>query len=279
MSENVPNDESAPAYSGQNTLYRERGLSALDVQRAADTLLRLGQKPSIAAVRSQLGGGSPNALGPLLEKYWKALGTRIAAGPESLERVPESLARITEALWLRSLDEARERAKIPSLGVTPSEQGLEALESKVSELTAALAESRARGSEMEAQLLTSYRERLDLKEQVRQLTSLLKAEQELRAQDRGKLDFQGIELQGRRDELRDLARRRLASRMRRKAKAAPPKAAKRKLPVRPKKKGLAGGAGTRRKKGRTRLVKRGHPLQGPSPVFGADARAVPHRRS
>jgi len=254
VSEINSDDQGGTPYSGENILYRERGISALDVQRAADTLLRLGQKPSIA------GGGSPNSLGPLLEKYWHALGTRIATGPESLERVPESLARMTESLWLRSLDEARERARIASVGATPSEQAFDALEGKVSELTAALAEARARGSEMEAQLLTSYRERLDLKEQVRQLTALLKAEQELRAQARGKLDLQGSELQARREELRDLARRRLASRTRRKAKAAPPRATKRKLPVRPKnkKKGPAAPVGTRRKKRRTRLVRRGH---------------------
>jgi hypothetical protein len=255
--ENDPGEERGATYSGQNILYRERGVSGLDVQRAADTLLRLGQKPSIAAVRAQLGGGSPNALGPLLERYWKGLGSRIAAGPESLERVPESLARMTEAFWLRSLDEARERAKIASLGTTPSEQAFEALESKVSELTAALAESRARSGELEAQLLTSYRERLDLKEQLRQLTALLKAEQELRAQARGKLDSQGAELQGRREELRDFARRRLASRIRRKARAALPKVAKRKLPVRPKKKGLVASAAKRRKQGRARSVRRG----------------------
>jgi hypothetical protein len=46
---------------------------------------------AIAALREQLGGGSPNTLGPLLEKYWKSLGNRIPAGPEALERVPESL--------------------------------------------------------------------------------------------------------------------------------------------------------------------------------------------
>jgi hypothetical protein len=255
---NVPEDESGATYSGQNILYRERGISALDVQRAADTLLRLGQKPSIAALRAQLGGGSPNTLGPLLEKYWNALGTRIAVGPESLERVPESLARMTESLWLRSLDEARERAKIASLAMAPSEQAFEALESKVSELTAALAESRARSGEMEAQLLTSYRERLDLKEQVRQLTALLKAEQELRAHARGRLDLQGAELQSRRDELREFARRRLASRIRRKTKGTPPKAANREPSVRLKRKGVLAAAGERRKKGRTRLVRRGH---------------------
>lgn len=98
MSEKAPSTEDGRPYTGENILYREKGVSVLDVQRAADALLRRGQKPSIAAVREELGGGSPNTLAPLLEKYWKGLRTRLTAGPESLERVPESLARMTEAL-------------------------------------------------------------------------------------------------------------------------------------------------------------------------------------
>jgi chromosome segregation ATPase len=145
----------------------------------------------------------------LLQKYWKSLGTRIPAGPEALERVPESLARVTETLWLRAIGEARERTKVSSMSKTPSQQALAAMESKVTELTAALADSRARGGEMESQLLTSLRERIELREQVRKLTAMLKAEQELRAQDQGKSNAQGRELQERRDEIRDLARRRL----------------------------------------------------------------------
>jgi hypothetical protein len=254
----VSNDEEGPTYTGQDVIYREKGVSALDGQRAADTLLRLGQKPSIAALREQLGGGSPNTLGPLLEKYWKSLGTRIPAGPESLERVPESLARMTEALWLRSIDEARERTKVSILSKSPLQQALTVMESKVTELTAALAESCARGSEMEAQLLTSLRERLELREQVRQLTAMLKAEQELRAQDREKTDAQGRELQERRSEMRDLARRRLATRKRRKTAIAQAKTAKKKVVQRLKKKALAVSIGKRRKKGRTRLVRQGH---------------------
>jgi predicted component of type VI protein secretion system len=98
--------------------HTQQGHSVADPQgNCARKAVRPFLAGAIAAVRAQLGGGSPNALGPLLEKYWKALGTRIAAGPESLERVPESLARMTEALWLRSLDEARERAKIASLAI------------------------------------------------------------------------------------------------------------------------------------------------------------------
>jgi hypothetical protein len=255
MSESVPKEEDGPKYTGQDVIYREKGVSALDVQRAADTLLRLGQKPSIAAIREQLGGGSPNTLGPLLEKYWKSLGTRIPGGPEALERVPESLARMTEALWLRSIDEARERTKASSMSKTPSQQALVAMESKLTELTAALAESRACGSEMEGQLLTSLRERMELKEQVQQLTAMLKAEQELRAQDQAKTDAQGRELQERRGEIRDLARGRLATRLRGKATITSAKNAKQKIAKNLKKKAFPRTIGKQRKRGWTQSVR------------------------
>lgn len=213
MSEKVLADADGRPYTGQDVLYRERGVTALDVQRAADALLRRGQKPSIAAVREELGGGSPNTLAPLLEKYWKGLGTRLPAGPESLERVPESLARMTEALWLRSLDEARERTKGSLIGASPSQREAAALQAKVTELTAALAESRARSSELEAQILTCLRDRMELREQVQQLAALLKAEQEMRAQMLATADATRKELAGRRAEILTLRRRKLANRL------------------------------------------------------------------
>jgi hypothetical protein len=102
------------------------------VQRGADSLLRQGQKPSVAALREQL-----------LDKYWKSLGLRLQGGPEALDRVPESLARLAEALWLRAVGEARERVAALGKGSRPDWEVYEALEAKVSELTAALAESTA----------------------------------------------------------------------------------------------------------------------------------------
>lgn len=215
--EHRPEDNDPLEYTGQDVLYREKGVTALDVQRAADALLRLGQKPSIAAVREHLGGGSPNTLAPLLERYWKSLGTRLPAGPDALERVPESLARMTEALWLRSIDEARERTKASLIGNTESQKTSAVLQSKVSELTAALAESRARQSELEAQLLASLRERLELSGQVQQLTTLLRADQELQIQERGSAERRRRELQVNREEVLALARRRLVPRANRKA--------------------------------------------------------------
>src|SRR6202050_1370781 len=99
-------------FTGRDIFYREGAVGLLDVQRAADALLRQGRKPSVAAIREQLGGGSPNTITPLLAKYWETLGARLGARPESLEHVPESLARVNEVLVRRALDEARERLKI-----------------------------------------------------------------------------------------------------------------------------------------------------------------------
>jgi hypothetical protein len=212
MSEKAVTDADGRPYTGQDVLYREKGVTALDVQRAADALLRRGQKPSIAAVRAELGGGSPNTLAPLLEKYWKGLGTRLPSGPDALERVPESLARMTEALWLRSLDEARERTKGWLIGASPSQHEAAMLQAKVTELTAALGESKARNSELEAQLLASLRERLELREHVQRLTSLLAAEQALRAQDRTIAEARSREILASRKDVLAMARRRLAGR-------------------------------------------------------------------
>jgi hypothetical protein len=251
-------DDGISSFSGQDVMYRERGVSALDVQRAADTLLRLGQKPSIAALREQMAGGSPNTIGPLLEKYWKSLGHRIQAGPDALERVPESLARLTEALWLRAIDEARQRVKTPALDKTPQYEAFEALENKVTELTAALAESRARESQTEAQLVTSLRDRVQLREQLGQLTAMLKAEQELRAQAQGKTDAQGRELQQRRGEVRDMASRRLAPRVRRKLVEKSAKRPKKPIAKKARKKQRLASIEKRSKRGRTRLVRQGH---------------------
>jgi len=247
---------SEPPYTGENVLYRERGVSALDVQRAADALLRRGDKPSIAAIREHLGGGSPNTVGPLLEKYWKSLGTRIGAGPQALERVPESLAKMTEALWLRSLDEARERAKAAHSSESAAPRASTDMHSKVTELTAALAEARAKTSETESELLRSLRERLELKEQIQQLTALLGAEQALRAQDRGTAAAQHRELEVRKRQILELARRRLGAKMSRKAAIAPATAVQRKRVNGPKRKASAALVPPKRKTARTRTVKR-----------------------
>jgi hypothetical protein len=157
-------------------LERDRSVASLDVRRAADALLRRGVKPSVAAVRGFLGGGSPNTIAPLLVKYWENLGERLQSGPDALEHVPEALARVTEHFWRRALEEARERLKglpVPDLSITP------ALQDQVVRLSTAVAEARAREGEHLTHLNNLSNERDALRGERSKLLALLKSTQEL----------------------------------------------------------------------------------------------------
>jgi hypothetical protein len=85
-------------------------VSGADVDRAADSLLRDGQRPTIEKVRAKIGRGSPNTINPLLDHWWQRLAGRLDAGPAALHRLPEPVLLAAEGLWLQSLDEARKRA-------------------------------------------------------------------------------------------------------------------------------------------------------------------------
>jgi chromosome segregation ATPase len=158
----------------------------LDVQRAADALLRQGRKPSVAAIREHLGGGSPNTITPLLAKYWEKLGSRLGEGPESLERVPEALARVTELLWRRALEEARERLKLlqsPDQATNAAEQLLE----QIGKLSIALAEARAREGEHLTHMAAMSKDREGLRLERASLMAMLKSTQALLEQQNARL--------------------------------------------------------------------------------------------
>src|ERR1700722_10860966 len=185
-SEDPRDADGRPEFTGRDVLYRQGGISGLDIQRAADALLRQGTKPSVAALREQLGGGSPNTITPLLAKYWEALGARLGAGPDSLERVPESLARVTELLWRRALDEARERLKILGVRDEPG-GGLVELQDQVMKLSVALAEARAREGEQLTHLASLSKERETLRTERASLLALLKSTQVLLEQQNARV--------------------------------------------------------------------------------------------
>jgi Plasmid replication region DNA-binding N-term len=183
------NDDSGlkESVSGRDILYREGAVGLLDVQRAADALLRQGRKPSVAAVREHLGGGSPNTITPLLAKYWEKLGSRLGDGPESLERVPEALARVTELLWRRALEEARQRLKIlqdpdQSVGL------LDKLQEQVGKLSITLAEARAREEEQLSHLSMLSKKREGWRVERGSLIAILKSTQSLLQQSEARLD-------------------------------------------------------------------------------------------
>jgi len=87
-----------------------RGISSSDVHRAADELLREGERATIERVRAKLGTGSPNTINPHLDAWWKTLSARLDAGPAALHRLPESVAHLAEGLWMQALEEGRRRA-------------------------------------------------------------------------------------------------------------------------------------------------------------------------
>jgi hypothetical protein len=89
-----------------------RGITQSDVSHAADSLLRLGERPTIEKIRSKIGRGSPNTINPMLDSWWKTLSARLDSGPAALHRLPESIAHIAEALWVQALEEGKRRAAL-----------------------------------------------------------------------------------------------------------------------------------------------------------------------
>ena len=148
-----------------------RSVNSSDVDRAADALLRAGQRPTIEKVRQTIGRGSPNTINPLLDQWWSRLAGRLDAGPAALHRLPEPVLLATEGLWLQCLDEARRRAQSESQSshktLARDRQDLElrshVLSIRESELTARLKQSDERVARLELELET--------------LTTLLRKEQ------------------------------------------------------------------------------------------------------
>jgi hypothetical protein len=194
------NVHGSQSFSRRDVIYRDGAINVLDVQRAADALLRQGIKPSVAALREQLGGGSPNTLTPMLARYWETLGTRLATGPEALDRVPESLARVTELLWRRALEEARERLKILQ---SPNSSGNEVatLQEQVLKLSVALAEAGAREGEQLTHLASLSKEREALRSERASLLALLQSTQTLLEQQSARVTT----LEKERSKVRDVA--------------------------------------------------------------------------
>jgi chromosome segregation ATPase len=102
MSE-LPSD---PAYGA--TRQRRATVSYAELERAATTLLRSGLKPGIESLRQALGGGSPQTIQTLLNRYWRELGERIDGSAPALKRMPADVADLADELWQRALHLAAE---------------------------------------------------------------------------------------------------------------------------------------------------------------------------
>ena len=152
-----------------------RAIKSSDVDRAADALLRAGQRPTVEKVRATIGRGSPNTVNPLLDAWWKRLAGRLDAGPAALHRLPEPVLLAAEGLWLQALEDARTRAAAEQgsrkASLAREKQDLEVrshvLSIRESEITDRLKESERRVGRLEIELET--------------LTTMLRKEQASRA--------------------------------------------------------------------------------------------------
>ncbi len=148
-----------------------RYVTGTDVDRAADALLRAGERPTVEKIRQHLGQGSPNTINPLLDAWWKRLASRLDSGPHALHRIPEAVAQITETLWLTALEEARTRAGQEQRRKT-NDLDRDRRETDLRRHLLSLRES-----EFEDQLKERARTIATLEEQVAALTRLLQTEQ------------------------------------------------------------------------------------------------------
>jgi hypothetical protein len=184
------------------------GLTEIEVVRAAETLLREGKRPTVAAVRERT-GGSNATVAPLLDAWWRSFSSRIAQGPAAFERIPSTLAHVAEALWLQTLSEARTRAhQEMDLQTQQADREKTDLEVRSHVLT-------LREAELEERVRKSERDRAELEAQIRTLTVLLRKEQASTAAGERRLILTQTELEA--------AKSRAPARWLRKGRAKSPK--------------------------------------------------------
>ena len=98
-----------PLSSQPSALFQARRQSLqIRVNEAAQTLRDQGIPPTVARIRTALGGGSPNDLAPAL-KHWKEsiLPTLSSSGScDTSAPLPRQVADLTQELWQRSLTAA-----------------------------------------------------------------------------------------------------------------------------------------------------------------------------
>src|ERR1700722_18045456 len=158
-----------------------RGVSSSDVEHAADTLLRAGERPTTEKVRTRIGRGSPNTIGPLLDKWWSRLASRLDAGPAAFHRLPESVAHVAEALWMQALEEGRRRVLLEQRET----DRIVALDKERLELRSHVLTLRE--GEMEARIQIRERRIRELEAHVQSLGTSLKKEQARRTSDARRL--------------------------------------------------------------------------------------------
>lgn len=96
-----------------------RGVQMDEVWSAADAVLALGERPTIERVRQQLGRGSPNTVGPMLDGWYGSLAKRLRTPAEAADQaadagpaLPPAVVRAAKTLWGRAVQQAEEQVAV-----------------------------------------------------------------------------------------------------------------------------------------------------------------------
>lgn len=96
-------------------LENSRGVQQHEVDAAADALVAQRLRPTVERVRAQIGRGSPNRVGPMLERWFSGLAPRLGITPPDGEEVPGGAPAIVrhafDTIWSSALQAGRVAAK------------------------------------------------------------------------------------------------------------------------------------------------------------------------
>ncbi|MGH8109952.1 MAG: DNA-binding protein [Arenimonas sp.] len=89
-----------------------KGITQEQVNQAADSLLLVGERPTIERIRAVLGTGSPNTVNRFLDSWWTGLGQRLTAvhAKTTLPEAPPEIANLASQLWERAIQFAQDQA-------------------------------------------------------------------------------------------------------------------------------------------------------------------------
>lgn len=153
-----------------------RGVQQDDVWAAADALIAEGLRPTIERVRLQMGRGSPNTVGPLLEAWFATLGPRLGVGEAKEEAggLPAAVQQASIKLWEAALSQARKEIDIAAAAARQALMDERAVfESRVAELAQQEAVFAERQAATERALLVAQEQMADLGQRLREAQALL----------------------------------------------------------------------------------------------------------
>jgi DNA repair exonuclease SbcCD ATPase subunit len=132
-----------------------RGITKEEVWQACDALLLAGERPTIEKVRLALGRGSPNTVSPMLDEWFRKLGTRLqdpkafAAPAEIPEPVQAAAKHFWEAAQAESRRDFDERLKT---GLADAEERARLERERADTAARSAAEAMARANRLQEEL-------------------------------------------------------------------------------------------------------------------------------